>query len=1016
MKHIFRIALLSLFCLATASLLLASCRGSEKKPTDTVSDTLPSTDAATDTSESVPDTEPVVESEASPVTETETQPETETETEAPSWIPPEEFSVSEAANVALGCPVITNSAQDGSNQNLTDGKNTAWNTGYSSAADRRTFPYEAVIDLTRSYAEVRGIVISPSTAAPSAIYDQFRVEVSEDGITYAEVATHADATVAESGALHVPFANATAARFVRITSTDLGERQSYGLEIAEVEVMATITSYDALLPNKRALVMQPGATDALTAVYRLPSEENGTVSFFSSNDRIVTVDEKTGKVTAHCNGEATLYVTDGKNATPIPVTVHTPDPSYRVATFYLANHGENTREVFALLKESGITFLENCRVYDTYGNLTTEYLRVMANDFGLTVSLADPDMSRCLSLSDEEIRAVAAKYKNLPGYGGLYLVDEPLDPRGYARVYRAIIAEDPFCQPHLNLFPPMGQISDYHGYVTDWVALTGGDILRSLSYDNYPYGLEENTFHEWVYDSMNEIRKSALLYNNLNTGYYIHSMGIHNAYRVPTDSEILYHAAVGVAYGMKDFKHFVWFTPPYSGSGEHFITGILTPDMQKSEIFEGVKTANAMLHTLSPILANTDAVEVYHFRGRGGTDIPDGFCVTSTKVPIILSVLVDRTTGQQYLVVVNKRMNQNMDITLKVQDGALTELCDVTSGEAVPVTISNGKLTLSMTAGGLCVLKLPEGYDARMERTVNDGTSESLLSGIGASVSSTASGGKYAYMLNDGNRTGSGWSTNYDADTAWLVYDLKTEKIFNRVDIYPLEGRFDAFPRALTVEVSDDGVTYRAVASAKDIDLGKWGSLTFEDTAARFIRITVNEMNTVGKPVACIGELEVYKDTGSIPAMPTFSAPAGSDDDTPHYFAPSEAGVVGAAYDAVMIDGDMKVNGNAAAWLQENGHTVTAESYITFYGWIGFSTSIQSFGYVVDDGEPIWNTAFKTHTEDGVLAAGGAHASRFQIKADVSALSAGEHTLSFLVKLTDGTLVILNRSVTVHVP
>ncbi len=861
MKHHIR-----LLAAALASILLlpilAACTGGTTGSTDTTGGDTPSTDAPT-----TPDTA----HETDPATEPETEPEDK------PWEVPAETKLG-AANVALFCPVITNACEGGSNQFATDGDpETSYCTGLVREKDKQTFPYEVVIDLTRAY-DLCGLRILRSNSDRSinqkAIYEKFRVELSADGLTYTEVATDAEATFGDSG-IELPLSGN--ARFVRITSIDLGKRGAWGLDLSEIEVLSEITSHDNLLPSKRALAMQPGATDTLTAIYRLAPEAPGALSFKTSDPAVVTIDETTGALTAVANGEATLYVTDGENATAIPVTVKTPDPAYRVATFYLANHGENTREVMALLKESGITFLENCRPYDTYGNNTTEYLRVMANDYGLTLSISTPEHTNFLNMTDEEIRAVVAKYKNLPGFGGLYILDEPLDANQYARVYRAILAEDPYCLPHLNLLP--GGMADFHGYVSDWVATVGGDTLKTLSYDNYPYGVSPNTFNTGVYDTMNEIRTTALLYNGVNTGYYIHSMGIHNAYRVPTDSEILYHAALGVAYGMKDFKHFVWFTPPYSGSGEHFITGVLNPEMGKSEIFEGVKAANAMLHTLSPILANTDAVELYHTRGQNGTKVPENFCINVTSnTPAIISVLVDRTTGQQYLVLLNKQFNKDVEMKIKVQDSALTELCDITSGEPTTIAVSGGKATIALSAGNLCVIKLPDGYDARADKTVNDGTETSLLSGIGASVSSSVGNGYFAYKLNDGKRTEGGWATNSTANTAYIVYDLKTQKTFNRMDIYPLDGSYDFFPRALSVSVSDDGVTYREVAAAKDINIEAWGALTFEATTARFVRIDITAMLNLGAPSTRIGEIELYMDNGQIPAMPSFKNPTFTPD------------------------------------------------------------------------------------------------------------------------------------------
>ncbi len=851
MKHLLKLCSFVLLCTLTLCPLLAC---GKNNPVEVSTDT----------------TAPTTEPETEPDTESKTEPETEPEIEVPTWAPPSEEKLG-LANVALGCPVITNDCMNASNQNLTDGDPTTdYSTERYRETEMRTFPYEVVVDLTRSY-PVSGIRIRNSEKNASYGYQEFKVEVSEDGITYTQVATHANATETNVG-LELTFD--ASARFVRIVSTDIGKKSAYRITYAELEVLSEITNYDNLLPNKRALVMQPGATDVLTASYRLSGE--GNIRFHSSDSAVVTVDEVSGAVTAVGNGEASLYITDGKNCTPVPVTVKTPVPAYRISTFYLPNCAPVTREGMAQLKEAGIQYLENCRAYDKFGNLTTEYIRVWAADYGMTASICDPVHGTAwLEKTDEEIRAIVAKYKNLPGFGGMYILDEPLYANQYARVYNAMLAEDPFCLPHLNLLP--GGMTDFHGYVSDYVATVGGDNLKSLSYDNYPFGVAPGSFNTLVYNTLDEIRKTGLAYG-VDTGYYIHAMGIHNAYRVPTDSEMLYHTALGVAYGMKDFKWFVWYTPPYSGSGEHFITGIISPDGTESEIYGGVKAANALLGTLSPYLANTNAAEVYHTGQNEGTALPSDFCIQpAASARLVISVLVDKESGCQYLVVVNKAMNDAKSVSFTLTDIALTTLTDLTSGKASDVTIQNGSFTLDLPAGGLCLLALPESYDARCVTPVseNDGTSESLLHGHGASVSSSVGMGTFAYMLTDGKLTSTGWATDdATAETAWIVYDLKQPKTFNRVDIYPLgDTSFMGicFPKALSVWVSNDGKTYREIASRTDIDVFAWESITFEETTARYIRISIDRMSTIlSKPHAEIGEIEVYLDKGNIPAMPSF--------------------------------------------------------------------------------------------------------------------------------------------------
>jgi sialate O-acetylesterase len=71
-------------------------------------------------------------------------------------------------------------------------------------------------------------------------------------------------------------------------------------------------------------------------------------------------------------------------------------------------------------------------------------------------------------------------------------------------------------------------------------------------------------------------------------------------------------------------------------------------------------------------------------------------------------------------------------------------------------------------------------------------------------------------------------------------------------------------------------------------------------------------------------------------------------------------------------------------------------SKLTCQGWIGFKYASIVFGYSIDGGNAVFNAAPIT-PEQAVINAGGKHAVRFDIKVDVSDLSVGDHTVSFLV-------------------
>ena len=84
----------------------------------------------------------------------------------------------------------------------------------------------------------------------------------------------------------------------------------------------------------------------------------------------------------------------------------------------------------------------------------------MANDYGLTLSVADPVKEDAwLSTTEGEITAIVNRYKNLPGIGGIYLRDEPSQPNVFAPIYKAVVAADPASNPHRTCFPMSAAIT-----------------------------------------------------------------------------------------------------------------------------------------------------------------------------------------------------------------------------------------------------------------------------------------------------------------------------------------------------------------------------------------------------------------------------------------------------------------------------------------------------------------------------------------------------------------------------
>ena len=116
--------------------------------------------------------------------------------------------------------------------------------------------------------------------------------------------------------------------------------------------------------------------------------------------------------------------------------------------------------------------------------------------------------------------------------------------------------------------------------------------------------------------------------------------------------------------------------------------------------------------------------------------------------------------------------------------------------------------------------------------------------------------------------------------------------------------------------------------------------------------------------------------------------------------------IVGQSLDIIKGDGtDLYKPGDTGEYLSNNGNTVYGPfATVTMRGWIGFEQEITEFGYVVGDGEPVFSPDFFVETEGPVKAAGGEYALRFEVTADVSAVTGAARVLP-LAKLEDGTVV-----------
>ena len=112
-------------------------------------------------------------------------------------------------------------------------------------------------------------------------------------------------------------------------------------------------------------------------------------------------------------------------------------------------------------------------------------------------------------------------------------------------------------------------------------------------------------------------------------------------------------------------------------------------------------------------------------------------------------------------------------------------------------------------------------------------------------------------------------------------------------------------------------------------------------------------------------------------------------------------GFVGESQDELKIDNTQLYFGAVNVRLEWANNKITVEKgaqAISYIGWIGFETTINTFGYAIDGNEPILETP-TINAEQGVLDNGGANAKRYLINVDISELEVGTHVIDILVSI-----------------
>ena len=847
-----------LFLLALTTLFqVVACTGGNT-PADTTEGDTSATDVPTDAP-----------------TDTPTEAPTEETTEAPfdpTVFEPAALAVANVAREGYALGSATKNDGGYSNVNLNDGDLT---TGFSTPwgeNDDPTHAYYFYVDLTE-VKTLDSVKLYPLTGDEGGFPKAFDILVSADGVEYVTAATVSGASAEAVGDGLTVELGGVEARFVKLLTRELGEggnRKGKYLALSEFEVYSPIDTASNMILNRHDiwLFKNPDTTQQLEVLYYRDGsavDPAAKLKFATLDANVAAVDEN-GLITPVGLGETDVYVTDGKNLAVCHVEVKEEvREDFRISAFYHSNfaYPEQIPVGLKILAEGGVEYIEDTRSVDRAGNHISMYSLFVCNELGLAYSPNDPAGSHSfLEMKDEEILAIVKKYENRAGFYGIYLQDEPHEEYlGYARVFHVIQEYNPHLIPHLNLLPPynFGGIDEYF---TEFAAVAGGNgRMRYLTYDHYPFTWNGG-FDSKVYSSLNRLRKAGLLYN-ADTGYYMQSMIIEGGYPLLDADALRYNASLGMAYGMKNYKWFVALTP-VDAEAAGFKTGFVAPDFTPAGNYEGLIAAGKYIKTVGKVLANSDAIEVYH--GHGEIDnpvLPDDFIFTLAKTGDAIFTLYESLdgSGRQHVVITNKKFTANgaMTLTLKANKQGEFKILDLATGEMKPFSVrADGTFTLELAPGQCAVIELPAGMDA--SRTAEQSENLALNKPVFVSTSSASfwqKGDVASYFLTDGTPDNGCWVTERTDREGWAKLDLMEVCDVSRILISMNShlGKTQCL-RDFTVLVSEDGVNFTEVGKYKGYD---WGDntapleVTFDTAKVRYVLIRTDTKRPMG-----IGEIEVY--------------------------------------------------------------------------------------------------------------------------------------------------------------
>ena len=336
------------------------------------------------------------------------------------------------------------------------------------------------------------------------------------------------------------------------------------------------------------------------------------------------------------------------------------------------------------------------------------YLR----DFAINAALIEDDESA--------VHDVFAKYLKYDSFGGALIVDEP-STRQFEEIatmsanWRKYLGDKHF---YINLNPAAGSaqqvgINEGETYREHYIRRFIKDTKpAALSYDHYPLLKDGWGEPKMPVDYLLNLEICAEEAQNagIPLWVFIQSMSYANNTRRPTESEIRWQVLCSMAYGVKGYQYFCYWTPSDASIPEAN-EAMVAPDGKKTDLWYSAQTVNREVLAWDHVYLSYEWTGTMTVLGEGNaknknfTMLEHAFTeherIKSVKSSqdVIIGTFADSFDNQAFMFV------NFSDPGLKTESRIETEFYNASkaviykNGERTVEELKNGKLELTLEAG-----------------------------------------------------------------------------------------------------------------------------------------------------------------------------------------------------------------------------------------------------------------------------------------------------------------------------